>query len=298
MLIRVIRGQVEYFLSMKINLVQDSYGKSAIRIAKISRRKEEHDFKEIHVNIQLEGDFETVYTEGSNKNVLPTDTMKNTVFALAKDHDLATIEDFGLHLTDHFLSNNPQVSAVTIDLAQVRWERMKNDETWEPHTYIGGGNEQQTTTVRRTRDGVTVNSGLRGVRILKTTNSGFEGYIVEKFTTLPPTADRILATEMEAVWTYENAQDLDFQKLRTSIRAELLTTFANHHSYSVQESLYLMGQSVLENVGEVIEINFKLPNLHYLPINLKPFGMDNHNDVFVASGDAFGYITGTLRREI
>jgi urate oxidase len=289
---------IHQFLSMKINLIQDSYGKSAIRLAKVTRHKDGHDFKEIHVNIQLEGDFETVYTEGSNKNVLPTDTMKNTVFALAKDHDLATIEDFGLHLTDHFLSNNPQVSAVTIDLAQVRWERMTNGETIEPYTYINGGNEQQTTTVRRTRDGIKVSSGLRGVRILKTTKSGFEGYIVEQFTTLPPTADRILATEMEAVWQYENPQSLDYQKLRTLIRGELLMTFANHHSYSVQESLYLMGESVLKNVEEVIEINFKLPNLHYLPINLKPFGMENHNDVFVASGDAFGYITGTLRREI
>jgi urate oxidase len=282
---------------MIINLIQDSYGKSNIRVAKITRHADGHDFKEIHVNIQLEGDFETVYTEGSNKNVLPTDTMKNTVFALAKDHDLATIEDFGLHLSDHFLSNNPQVSAVIIDLAQVRWERMKNGESLEPYTYISGGNEQQTTTIRRNRDGVSVRSGLQGVRILKTTKSGFEGYIVDKFTTLPPTADRILATEMAAVWTYEKPQNLDFQKLRTLIRAELLQIFANHHSYSVQESLYLMGESVLKNVAEVIEINFKLPNLHYLPINLKPFGMDNHNDVFVASGDAFGYITGTLRRE-
>jgi urate oxidase len=179
----------------------------------------------------------------------------------------------------------------------VRWERMKNGETLEPHTYISGGNEQQTTTIRRNRDGVSVRSGLQGVRILKTTKSGFEGYIVDKFTTLPPTADRILATEMAAVWAYENAQNLDFEKLRTLIRSELLQTFANHHSYSVQESLYLMGESVLKNVSEVIEINFKLPNLHYLPINLKPFGMDNQNDVFVASGDAFGYITGTLRRE-
>lgn len=282
---------------MKINLIQDSYGKSAVRVAKITRGEYGHDFKEIHVNIQLEGDFETVYTEGSNKSVLPTDTMKNTIFALAKEHSLTTVENFGLYLTDYFLTHNAQISAVTIDLAQVRWERMTNGEIVEPYTYIGGGNEQQTATVRRTREGVQVTSGIRGVRILKTTKSGFEGYIVDKFTTLPPTADRILATEMETNWQYNTIENVDFQAVRNEARKLLLETFANHHSYSVQESLYLMGEAVLKNVAEIVEINFKLPNLHYLPVNLKPFGMENNNDVFVASGDAYGYITGTLRRE-
>lgn len=282
---------------MKINLIQDSYGKSAVRVAKITRGEYGHDFKEIHVNIQLEGHFETVYTEGSNKNVLPTDTMKNTIFALAKEHPLTTVENFGLYLTDYFLTHNAQIEAVTIDLAQVRWERMTNGETVEPYTYIGGGNEQQTASIRRTRTDIKVTSGICGVRILKTTKSGFEGYIVDKFTTLPPTADRILATEMETNWQYETVENVDFQQVRSDTRKHLLETFANHHSYSVQESLYLMGEAVLKNVAAIVEISFKLPNLHYLPVNLKPFGMENNNDVFVASGDAYGYITGTLRRE-
>jgi urate oxidase len=283
---------------MKVNLIQNSYGKSAVRLAKITRHADGHDFKEIHVNIQLEGNFTHVYTEGSNADVLPTDTMKNTIFALAKDHPLTTIEDFGLFLTDYFLSHNPQVSAVTIDLAQIRWERMKNGTIVEPYTYIGGSNEQQTTTIRRSREeGIQVESGIRGMRILKTTKSSFEGYVVDKFTTLPPAADRILATEMESVWQYAYSENIDFQEVRNQIRHQLCTVFADHHSFSVQQTLYVMGEAVLKNVGEVIEINFKMPNLHYLPINLKPFGMENNNDVFVASGDAFGYITGTLRRE-
>lgn len=283
---------------MKVNLIQNSYGKSAVRVAKITRHADGHDFKEIHINIQLEGNFTHVYTEGSNADVLPTDTMKNTIFALAKDHPLTTIEDFGLFLTDYFLSNNPQVSAVTIDLAQIRWERMKNGTIVEPHAFIGGGNEQQTTKIRRSRaEGVSIEAGIRGMRILKTTKSSFEGYVVDKFTTLPPAADRILATEMESVWHYQQSQNIDFQEVRNQIRAQLCITFAEHHSFSVQQTLFLMGEAVLKNVLAVDEISFKMPNLHYLPINVKPFGMENNNEVFVASGDAFGYITGTLRRE-
>ena len=281
---------------MKIELVQDSYGKSAVRLGKITRHADKHEFKEIHVNIQLEGDFDIVYTEGVNKNVLPTDTMKNTIFALAKEHPLTTIEDFGLYLTEYFLSHNPQVSAVTVDLIQVRWERMTNDSMAEPHTYIGGGNEQQTAKIRRTHEGITVESGIRGVRILKTTKSAFEDYIVDKFTTLPPSSDRIMATEMESVWQYQNTQNVDFQLIRDNVRNYLLKSFANHHSLSVQHTLYAMGEAVLKNVDEVIEISLKMPNLHYLLVNMKPFEMDNQNEVFLASGDAFGYITGTLRR--
>ncbi len=283
---------------MKINLIQNSYGKSAVRLAKVTRYADGHDFKEIHANIQLEGDFDSVYTEGSNAQVLPTDTMKNTIFALAKDHPLNTIEDFGLYLTKYFLSNNPQVSAVTIDLAQIRWERMVNGTFVEPYTYIAGSNEQQITNIRRSRsEGVTIHSGIRGMRILKTTKSSFEGYIVDKFTTLPPAADRILATEMEAVWLYSRSENVDFQEVRNKIRQEMCSIFAEHHSDSLQQSLYLMGEVVLKNVGIVDKISFKMPNLHYLPINLLPFDMENNNDLFVASGDAFGYITGTLSRE-
>ena len=281
---------------MKIELVQDSYGKSAVRLGKITRHADNHEFKEIHVNIQFEGDFGIVYTEGINKNVLPTDTMKNTIFALAKEHPLTTIEDFGLYLTEYFLSHNPQITAVTVDLVQVSWERMENELMSEPYTYIGGGNEQQTAKIRRTHESIDVESGIRGVRILKTAHSGFADYLFDKFTTLPPSTDRIMATELESSWQYHNIEIIDFQKIRIKVRNHLLKSFADHLSRSVQHTLYAMGETVLENVEEVIEIALKMPNLHYLLVNMKPFEMDNKNEVFLASGDAFGYITGTLRR--
>ncbi len=282
---------------MKIELTQDSYGKSAVRIAKVVRHIDYHEFKEIHVDIQLEGSFGPVYREGDNTQVLPTDTMKNTIFALAKEHPLQTIEDFALFLADYFLQNNPQVSKVRLELAQIRWERMLLHGQAHPHSYVGGGNEKAITNVQATRDDVYLQSGIRDLRILKTTRSGFENYRVDKFTTLPPTADRILATELEAVWHYPTPSGLDFQKTRASVREQLLTAFTDHHSLSVQHTLYAMGEAVLKNVPAVAEICMKMPNLHYLLVNTKPFGMENNNEIFLASGDAFGYITGTLKRE-
>lgn len=282
---------------MKIRLTQDSYGKSAVRVAKITRHGDYHEFKEVHIAIQLEGDFETVYTEGDNSKVLPTDTMKNTIFGLAKDHPLHTIEDFGLFLADYFLNHNPQIAKVTLDLTQIRWDRMTMNGVPHPHSYVGGGNEKATANVQSTRRETQLHSGIRELRILKTTHSGFENYIVDQFTTLPPAADRILATELEAVWGYSALTGLDFQNIREKIREDLLASFAAHHSRSVQHTLHAMGEAVLKNTAAVSEISMKMPNLHYLPVNMTPWGLTNKNEIFVASGDAYGYITGTLKRE-
>lgn len=284
---------------MKIELIQDSYGKSAVRLAKVMRHADYHEFKEVHVDIQMEGSFGPVYREGDNTQVLPTDTMKNTIFALAKDHPLQTIEAFGLFLADYFLQNHPQVSRVRLGLTQVRWDRMMLNGQVHAHSYIGGGNEKATAQIQATREGAQVQAGIRDLRILKTTRSGFENYLVDQFTTLPPTADRVLATELEAVWNYPSSTlpGFDFQKTRAEVREHLLAAFADHNSLSIQHTLYAMGEAVLKNVAAVTEICMKMPNLHYLPVNMKPFGMEHNNEIFLASGDAYGYITGTLKRE-
>lgn len=281
---------------MKFELTQNSYGKSAVRLAKVTRHPDYHEFKEVHVNILLEGDFEKVYTEGDNANVLPTDTMKNTIFALAKDHPLTSVEEFGLFLAQYFLEYNPQVSKVTLDLSQVKWKQLTVDGAPHPHSYIGCGNEKATANIVRTHNETSLKGGIRDLRILKTTDSGFENYIVDRFTTLPPTSDRIFATELEAVWDYSTTEGIHFQKTRKKIRETLLTAFAQHHSLSVQHTLYAMGEEALQEVPEISEISMKMPNLHYLLVNMKPFGMENNNEVFLASGDAYGFITGKLRR--
>jgi urate oxidase len=280
-----------------MQLIQNSYGKSAVRLAKIARHADYHDFKEVHVDIQLEGDFDAVYRHGDNRRVLPTDTMKNTIFALAKDHPLQTIEAFGLYLADYFLRHNAQLDRVALELTQVRWDRLYLHGEPHAYTFLGGGGERAFARVEADAGGIRLQSGLRGLRILKTTQSSFENYIVDQFTTLPPAADRILATELEARWDYRYIDRLDFQQVRDQVRETLLSSFAGHVSASVQHTLYAMGEAALNNVEVLSEISLVMPNLHYLPVNMKPFNLENVNEVFLASGDAYGYITGTLRRE-
>ncbi len=315
-------------------LSHNSYGKSSVRFAKIIRRPNYHDFKEVAVNIQLEGDFETVYTEGDNRKVLPTDTMKNTVYALAQTHSLDSLEAFGQTLAQHFLQNNPQVSCVRLELAEKPWQRvvvsklfgnalernfLENNhrisraslEQWQrtiaaemgaeamphPHTFISAGNEKWTSKITLRRDQLTVEAGIENLLILKTTDSGFENYIKDQYTTLKETSDRILASDVNMCWRYDTAS-IDFNRSRQTIRQTVLDTFAQHFSSSVQHTIYLLGKAVLEKCAEVVEVQLVMPNKHYIPFDLERFGMESHNEIFVPTEEPFGMIEGTVRRSL
>lgn len=280
---------------MAIVLGKNAYGKNAINLSKIIRHKDYHEFRQISVNVSLEGDFDSVHTDGDNSRIVATDTQKNTVYALAKEHFCSSIEDFALYLANHFISNNPQVSQVTIDITEHEWDRMLLDGNIHPHAYTSKGNEKHTTAIVQNTEGITGSSGIKHMLILKTTDSGFEHFARDRFTTLKETSDRILATECEANWIW-NSQDEHFTSLYNNIRTTLLKTFAFHKSLSVQQTLYAMGEAVLKENDAVKEITLIMPNKHHILFNLEQFGMENNNDIFIATDEPYGYITGTVIR--
>ena len=280
---------------MDIRLDKNAYGKNAINLSKIIRHPDRHEIRHIYVNISLTGDFDEVHTAGDNTKVLPTDTMKNTVYALAKDHFTASIEAFGLYLADHLLSNNPQVTEVRTELTEYCWSRMSFDTTPHPHSFVNGGSEKHVALITRNRQTTTLSAGIKDLLILKTTDSGFENYIKDTYTTLKETSDRIFSTECDITWIYENLSS-NPAHIYTAIRENLLHTFSTHKSLSVQHTLYAMGENVLKDFPEVKEITLKMPNKHHIPFNLQQFGMDNNNDIFIATDEPYGYITGTLTR--
>jgi urate oxidase len=281
---------------MSIKLGRNTYGKNAINLSKIIRHPDYHEFRQISVNVILEGDFETVHTIGDNSKVLPTDTQKNTVYALAKEHFVSSIEAFGLYLANYFITNNPQVSQSRIELTEHAWSRMAFNGSVHPHSYISGGSEKHTAIIVQNAQGIEVTSGISDLLILKTTDSGFEHYIKDQYTTLKETSDRIFATQCEVSWKYDWSNVL-FAELFAGIRTTLLQTFADHQSLSVQHTLYAMGEAVLAKFAAVKEITIKMPNKHHILFNLEQFGMDNRNEIFIATDEPYGYITGTVVRE-
>jgi urate oxidase len=281
---------------MPIKLGPNAYGKNAVNMSRIIRHADHHEFRQVSVSVQLTGDFDSAHTLGDNSLILPTDTQKNTVYALAKEHFTGTIESYGLVLARHFVSRNPQVSKARIEILEHSWQRMHFDSQDHPHAFTGGNSEKRRAVVELTADGATtVWAGLKGLMLLKTTDSGFVGYPKDEYTVLAETTDRILATECEAEWEYTSA-DLDFELLYQKIRTSLLRTFSEHKSLSVQHTLYAIGEKILESTDEVKEISLIMPNKHHIPFNLTPFGQENTNEVFVATDAPFGYITGTVVR--
>src|SRR5262245_13954707 len=124
---------------MPVRLVHHRYGKSRVRLVKVTRLPDRHQLKEVTVSIHLQGDFEAAYAEGDNRRVLPTDTLRNTVYALAKDHPLEQIEEFGLFLGQHLLETVTGLSLARIDLAEEPWERVTIAGTPHGHAFVHGG---------------------------------------------------------------------------------------------------------------------------------------------------------------
>jgi urate oxidase len=277
-------------------LTDNRYGKSRVRLSRITRLKDRHDFNEWTVHVMLEGDFEASFTKADNSKILPTDTMKNTVYSVARGSSAATIEAFAMELGDHFLTNNAQVSGVKVDIEEQAWERMTIDGTPEPTTFKLGGAEVQT--VRAVRDQGrewSIRSGVDGLTILKTTKSAFTGYIVDNLTTLKPATDRILGTCATVTWDYAAAAP-DYAEARARILAALLKTFAAHDSKSVQHTLFDMGSAALDAAPEIARIHLSMPNLHHLLADLSRFTQDNPNHIFVPIDEPHGTIEATVER--
>lgn len=269
-------------------LIADTYGKSRVRLIKLARRSDCHDIKEITFQILFQGDFKSCYESGDNSKILPTDTIKNTVYVLARKHDIQSIEEFGARLTEHFLANNPQVSNVRVEMTEHLWSRIAS-------AAFTRESQKRTAVVSSARNSLMIEAGIDDLVVLKSSGSAFEGYIKDPYTTLKETKDRILATAVRATWRYASAS-LDFNDLWQGVRQLILDTFATHNSLSVQHTLNALGREVLTAFPDIAEIQLVMPNKHALLVDLSPFGLDNPNEVFLPIDEPSGYIEATLAR--
>jgi urate oxidase len=278
-------------------ITSHSYGKSRVRLTKVTRHPDRHELAEIDVAIVLEGDFEESYLTGDNRNVVPTDTMKNTVYAIAATHPLDAIESFATALAGHFLARHPQVAAATVEIEQASWRRIEGDGgTKHPHAFIAGGTARRTCRVRDDRTAPQVEAGVIGLTVVKTTDSAFRDFVRDEFTTLPDVDDRIFGTAVEARWRYADGASPDWnQAFRDACRA-LVDTFASHKSLAVQQTLYDMGHAACSACEAIEEISLEMPNQHRIPVDLGPFGLPNRNEIFVTTSEPYGLIRATLRR--
>jgi urate oxidase len=280
-----------------IELAENCYGKSRVRLMKVTRHDHGHDLREWTVQVLLKGDFDSAHLHGDNSKILPTDTMKNTVYSIARSSSATTMEDYAKELTDFLLERNAQLESASIRVESTLWKRLTVDGKPHPSAFMRGSGELQTTTVERAQGSAFhILSGFDNLVLLKTANSGFEGYIKDSLTTLPETKDRLFGTAVSTEWRY-TSPDLDFDVVRKTLRETMLRTFANHNSKSVQQTLYAMAESALGEVAAIDEIEITMPNKHCLLVDLSRFGQDNPNEIFVPTDEPHGYIEARVRRK-
>ena len=279
----------------KIVLGQNNYGKTEIRLVKVRRDTERHELWDLDVRVVLEGDFEGVHVEGDNTGLLATDTMRNTVYALAKEGLTGSIEDFGLKLVNHFLEVGPTVGKCWVEITQFQWDRIEVEGRVHDHSFVRGRGKRTAKVSGDEGGDRWFEAGIGDVYVLKTTESGFEGFLRERFTTLPETSDRILATVVTAKWVY-NTDRADFDRVWSGVLNRSLETFTDHYSPSAQNTLYRMGKAVLEKFPEIEKIWYSLPNVHHVPYDLERFGISNDNEIFHATHDPYGQIEAWVER--
>lgn len=281
-------------------LTSHRYGKSRVRLMRVTRHAAHHDLEEWTLEVLLTGDFPEVFTHGDNTRVLTTDTMKNTVYALARQSKTDSIEAFAGEVIDFLLDRNPQITAAEVSIQSHLWKRLTVEGQPHPTAFMKGSDERQTTHVQRSQNtAAAVRSGFTEMTVLKTAQSGFVGFLRDEFTTLPETTDRLLGTSVTATWQYTAAAlgaGIDFNEVRHSLRERMVTTFARHDSLSVQQTLYAMATAALEHIDAIDEVFVRMPNKHNLLVDLARFGLDNPNHIFMPTDEPHGTIEATVRR--
>ncbi len=277
-----------------IELSANRYGKAAIRIVRVGRDETPHRVRDLTVAIALEGDFVAAHTDGDNSLVVATDTMKNTAYAFAAEHLTGSIEAYASVLAAHFLES-AQVDRATVNVREHAWQPIEVDGTPTADAFVRAAEGTRIATVAATRNEVTVEAGVEDLVVMKTTRSAFEGFPRDRFTALAETDDRLMATKLTAIWRY-GSPEIDFDGTWTAVRTTLLEVFADHHSPSVQTSIWIMAKAMLERHQELDEVRMVLPNLHHWPVDLAPFGMTNDKVVYVATTEPHGLIEATVRR--
>ncbi|KAA0941527.1 factor-independent urate hydroxylase [Streptomyces apricus] len=280
-------------------LAQNQYGKAENRVVRITRDGDTHHIKDLNVSVALSGDMEEVHYSGSNANVLPTDTTKNTVYAFAKEHGIESAEQFGIHLARHFVTSQEPIGQARIRIEEYSWQRIGTPD--KQHSFAREGQETRVTQITYDGSSWQVVSGLKDLVVLNSTDSEFWGYVKDKYTTLKETHDRILATEVSARWRFgwtDDAQPApDWEESYAQVRRHLLDAFAETYSLSLQQTLYQMGARIIEHRDEIDEVRFSLPNKHHFLVDLEPFGLKNDNEVYYAADRPYGLIEATVLRD-
>ncbi len=277
-------------------LIKNKYGKGRVRVMRIYRDGDRHEVSQLNVKAMIEGDFARAYTQADNSTSVSTDTIKNVVNVVARENTGLSTEEFCQVLAKKYLDSYPQVTSVAVTAHETKWNRLSIGDKPHPHSFVLDSNGKPFVEVAASRGGPsTLMSGIDGFTFMKSTQSGWENYAKDRYTTIPPTGDRMCATSMVASWKW-SAKPSNYPATNAKILATMLEVFSTTYSSSVQDSLYRMGEAALAAAPEISEVSMACPNIHFILMNLSAFGLDNNNEVFLPTDEPHGQIECTVGR--
>ncbi|MET7305059.1 factor-independent urate hydroxylase [Embleya sp. NPDC005575] len=285
---------------MAIVLGPNRYGKAEVRLVRVTRTTAtEHELCDLDVSVSLSGDLADTHLRGDNAHVIPTDTMRAVVYAFAQDEPLPAMEAFGLRLARHFVDAYDPIDTARVRVLEYPWIRIPGTHGPHPHAWTRAAGSRYAGVLHGPA-GIEVCSGLADVTVLKSTGSEFHDFLTDRYTTLAPTRDRVLATSVQACWRHrrdDEGASRDWDASFGATRDTLLRTFAETHSLSLQQTLYAMGEAVLTEREDLVEVRLELPNKHHVPVDLGPFGQHNAGEVYQVTDRPYGLIEGTVLRD-
>lgn len=288
--------------SFQIDPSFTGYGKTGVRLLKIRRSGKYHGIKQIEVSTELKLNNYDDYFRGDNASIVPTDTQKNTVYALAKQHQLNTIEDFAVYICTHFLSTHKQVNQVSVEIEETPWRRLQQGGVEHAHAFVYSPEVIRFCSVTCARgEKPKLSGGLKEMRILKTTQSGFTGFCKDKYTILPESTDRTFCTKVYCRYQFDAMKGVNFDNCWNFVKSTILEEFAGPphtgvYSPSVQNTLYLAEQKILNSIPQISYIEMAMPNIHYFTVNMAPFGLTNKDEILMPTDKPAGIIKAALSR--
>jgi urate oxidase len=284
-----------------VALGANRYGKAEVRVVRVARAAGPGGgdvLRDWNVSTSLSGDLAATHLTGDNSAVLATDTQKNTVYAFAQRLGPVPPEVLGMELAAHFVGTQPQITRARVAIEEYGWAPIGESR----HAFARSGElTRACRVVHDQEDGVSVVAGLADLTVLNTTNSEFWGFPRDEYTTLAETRDRMLATQVSAWWRYRwagpsdgRSPSPDWDAAFGVAREALLSAFSETYSYSLQQTLYAIGERIIEAVPDVCEVRLALPNKHHYLVDLAPFGLPNDNEVYYPGDRPYGLIEGTV----
>jgi urate oxidase len=277
-------------------LVQNTYGKGRVRVLRLYRDGQYHEPRETSAMVLLEGDFGRSYTGPDNSTVIATDSIKNIVNVVGRDSLRLSTEEYGVAIAKKFLDGYPQVERVNVELVETQWQRLSFDGKPHGFSFTRVGNGNPIAKIVASRNSTEIESGVDGFTFMKTTESGWVDYVMDEHTSLAETRDRIAATSMLATWRWTR-NPKSFPEANNAILQAMIKEFATTYSEGVQDSMYRMGLRALEAMPEISEVAMAMPNLHYIPMNLSHFKLDNPGVMFLPTNEPHGQIQCTVGRD-